>query len=509
MNHDNLKWFKLSALMPAVAMIFTDQSVLPVALPTIQKQLDATHTALWWCVNSYMLVSALLLLGGGKLGDRYGHRKVFLIGMILFALASALCGISPNVYWLIAGRSLQGVGAALMIPSTSVLIMSFFPQNERGKAIGINVSFSSLFLIFAPLIGGYLTEKISWHWIFWINLPLAALGVFLVLYFVPVSPKGSLHFDLYGFSSFVVCFSSLVIWIMQGSEWGWTSPVSLFLLLMSFCFLYLFYQREKFSKHPLLDLSLFRHHIYKAVNISVFTIQFMLMITIYRAVFFQNALGWSPIKSGMISSLTSFPVLFMSPIGGWLADRSGPKVPITIGFTMIICSFFWLAYFIENSTAFIIAGLFAFGIGIPLIFTPSYSSAMGAIPAKKAGMAFGILATVRALGATLGVAVISSIAGYLQFSYFSSLLNRDVLTEGLNFEHLETLTSENQKMPIALSQEQWDTVQQYFKNSQVDSFIILHLAMAFILIAVFALVLTLYRRKASHHPPESPAEGWD
>lgn len=509
MNNHNLKWIKLSSLMPAVAMIFTDQSVLPVALPTIQKQLDASHTVLWWCINSYLLVSALLLLGGGKLGDRFGHRRSFLLGMMIFAFASALCGISPDAYWLIAARSLQGVGAALMIPSISVLIMTFFPQNERGKATGINVSFSSLFLIFAPLIGGYLTEKLSWHWIFWINLPLAALGVFLVLYFVPISPKGSHHFDILGFISFIICFTSLVVLIMQGSEWGWTSPISIGLLSLFLIALVSLYKREKRSKHPLIDLSLFRHPIYKAVNISIFSIQFVLMITIYRAVFFQNALGWSPIESGVISSITSLPVLFMSPLGGWLADRSGPKVPIAIGFILIIYSFFWLAFFIEDSLGYILFGLFAFGVGLPLIFTPSYSSAMGTIPAKKAGIAFGILATVRALAATLGVAIVSSIAGYLQVRYFRSLLGSNELTKELDYTQLESLVTEGRGIPNSFSLEQWDAVQMYLKSSQIDSFIILHLAMGFILIAVFAIVFILYNRKASHHPSESPAEGWD
>lgn len=508
-NNKNLKWFKLAALMPAVAMIFTDQSVLPVALPTIQKQLDASHTALWWCINSYLLVSALLLLGGGKLGDRIGHRRAFLIGMIIFAVASALCGISPDVYWLIAARSLQGVGAALMIPSTSVLIMTFFPQNERGKATGINVSFSSLFLIFAPLIGGYFTEKLSWHWIFLINLPIAALGVFLVLYFVPASPKGTQHFDLMGFLSFVICFTSLVVLIMQGSEWGWTSPVSICLFLLSIVCFFLLYRREKRSKHPLIDLSLFRHPIYKAVNISIFAVQFVLMITIYRAVFFQKALGWSPIESGVISSITSLPVLFMSPLGGWLADRSGPKVPIAIGFSLLIYSFFWLAFFIEDSLLYILVGLFAFGVGLPLVFTPSYSSAMGSIPPKKAGNAFGILATVRALAATLGVAAISTIAGHLQFSYFSSSLEQNALTKMLDYTQIEILASETMNIPDSLNPEQWKLVLLYLKSSQVDSFVIIHLAIGLILIAVFAAVFILYNRKASHHPPEAPAEGWD
>ncbi|MBX9744073.1 MAG: MFS transporter, partial [Chlamydiales bacterium] len=196
------KWLALGALIPAIAMVFVDQAVLPVALPTIQEHLGATHTQLWWCINSYLLVSAVLMLAGGKLGDSIGYRKTFMIGMLIFAVSSALCGISFHVDWLIGSRALQGVGAALMIPASSPLIMSLFSQKERGKAIGINVSISSLFLVLAPLIGGYFTEVLSWRWIFWINLPLALVGLILIPLFIPHSSPKKQHFDLFGFLFF-------------------------------------------------------------------------------------------------------------------------------------------------------------------------------------------------------------------------------------------------------------------------------------------------------------------
>lgn len=483
------KWLKLVALMPSIAMIFTDQSILPVALPSIQDHLGATNTQLWWCINAYLLSSGVLLLAGGKIGDRIGHRAAFLLGMIIFTLSSALCGLSFNIKWLILSRGLQGVGAALMIPASSVLIMSFFPPNQRGKATGINVSVSSLFLISAPLLGGYLTETLSWRWIFWINIPIALVGVILVLLFISPSVKSKQNFDPQGFLYFFIAVTGVTMLIMQGREWGLASPKSISLLIAILLAVYLFYLREKKAKrHALIDLTLFRHPIYRAVNISIFSVQFVLMISVYRAVFFQEALGWSPLKSGLIFSLTSTPVLFMSVVGGWLADRSGPKVPIAIGFSLLISSFFWLAFFVEGSLPVIILGLLAYGFGIPLIFTPSYSSAMSSIPPSKAGEAFGILSTVRALSATAGVAAISSLDLYLLDKFFRQYLQADPYAVMLPFQ---------------------DLLDSQLQESQIRSFTIIHLIMGILLILAFAYVFVHYNRKAKHHVPELPAEGWD
>ncbi|MBS3904374.1 MAG: MFS transporter [Simkania sp.] len=503
------KWLGLLALMPAIAMVFTDQAILPVALPTIQNHLGATTTELWWCINSYLLVSAVLLLAGGKLGDRIGHRKVFILGMIIFALSSALCGLSFNIHWLIGSRALQGIGAALLTPASAPLIMSLFPQNERGKALGINVSVSSLFLVFAPLIGGYFTEELSWRWIFWVNLPLAVVGSLLVLLFVPPSPKGNQAFDPLGCFFFMIGASCLVILVMQGITWGLLSLKSIAVFVLCLISTFLLFWREKQAKHPLIDLSLFRHPIYKAVNISIFATQFVLMVSIYRAIFFQNALDWSPLKSGTVLFVTALPVLFMSPIGGWLADRSGPKIPIAIGFTSLIFSFFWLAFFIKSSLGILLLGLFAFAVGIPLIFTPSYSSAMGSIPPQKAGAAFGILATVRSLSASLGVAMIGAFANHAQFYSFQTLIQNNPKTKTLDPSFLESFTTGIKQIRESLSSEQLQIVLNSLKESQIKGFFLTHLSIGFVLIIAFAFVFVLYHRKASHHLPEAPAEGWD
>lgn len=256
-------------------------------------------------------------------------------------------------------------------------------------------------------------------------------------------------------------------------------------------------------------MSLFRHPIYKAVNISVFATQFVLMITVYRAVFVQDALDWSPLKSGTIFFITSIPVLCMSPVGGWLADRFGSKIPIAIGFTILITSFFWLAFFVQSSLGILLLGFFAFAIGIPLIFTPSYSSAMGSIPPIKAGAAFGILATVRSLSASLSVAMISAFTNHVQLSSFQTLIEENPKTKTLDPLFLEGLTKGAKHIKESLTSEQLQIVLGYLKESQIRGFFLTHLTMGFILIIAFALVFVLYHRPSSHHLPETPAEGWD
>ncbi len=508
----NRKWWGLFALMPALAMVFVDQSVLPVALPTIQKHLGATNVQLQWCINAYLLVTAVLVLAGGKIGDWMGHRKAFTFGMIIFSIASALCGATPDVFWLIAARGLQGIGAALMFPASTALLMSLFPPSERGKATGINVSASSLFLIIGPLVGGYFTEALSWRWIFWINLPIAALGLILVYLFIQPSKVEKPKFDLRGFVYFVISSGSLIVILMQAREWGWTSSKVIICFLFFFIATIFLLLREKKAPHPFLDLSLFKHPIFKAVNISVFSIQFILMITVFRAIFFQDVLDWSPMKTGVITVLSSCPVLFLSPIGGMLSDKFGPKIPITIGFLLLIFSFIWTAFFFQSSLGILFIGLVTFGLGIPLVFTPSYASAMGAVPQTKAGSAFGTIATIRSFSATLAVAVLGAFIDTTQFNTLQSLAQENPKTQMIPSSLLQNMIAGAQQAKEYLrdlSSEQGSILLRYFYKAEEAGFFYTHLGLAGLLSIALILVFFLYHRKSKHQLPDMPAEGWD
>jgi EmrB/QacA subfamily drug resistance transporter len=506
------KWWGLLAIMPSLAMVFVDQSVLPVALPTIQKDIAATNIQLQWCINAYLLVTAVFVLAGGKIGDWMGHRKAFTLGMLIFSIASALCGATSDVFWLIAARGLQGVGAALMFPASTALLMSLFPPSERGKATGINVSASSLFLILGPLVGGYLTQTLSWRWIFWINLPLAALGLFLVFLFIPRSDVAKPKFDIQGFIYFVIGCSSLVVILMQGREWGWTSVETIIYFALFVLSTILLLRREKTAPHPFLDLSLFKHPIFKAVNISVFAIQFILMITVFRAIFFQSALDWSPMKTGVVTMLSSSPVLFLSPLGGMMSDKFGPKLPIAAGFLLLIFSFIWTAFFVHGSLAILFLGLVAFGCGVPLVFTPSYASAMGAVPQAKIGSAFGTIATIRTLAGTLGVAMLGAFIDLIQLRSLKTLALGNPKTSSTSSSVLQNIAAGAQQAKeslSALSSGQSEILLHYYRDAEFTGFFFTHLALAGMLIIAFIFVFILHHRKSKHELPAGPAEGWD
>src|SRR3989338_3112842 len=278
------KWLGLSALIPVQGMIFMDQTILPVALPTIQREFGAQDLALEWTVTSYLVCTAMFALLGGKIGDRIGYRLTLFLGLLLFAISSLLCGWSPSIEALILSRALQGFSAAMMIPLITVLFAPLFPESQRGKATGLLSSVSAIFMIIGPLIGGYLTEQVSWRWIFWINPPLCLIGFWLGKKFLPHPPLGKGKIDLFGMAAFAVCSGSAVVFFTRSRAWGWSSSWTLscgFLALLS---LFLLFYRERRATHPFLDLSLFKYPAYAAINFSISLIQFTFIVSVFLAI---------------------------------------------------------------------------------------------------------------------------------------------------------------------------------------------------------------------------------
>lgn len=466
----NYKWLGLLAILPAQGMIFMDQTILPVALPTIQREFGASDISLQWCVNSYLLLMTMFSLAGGKIGDRLGHRRGFLIGLLCFTLASIFCALSTSVNALIFSRAAQGLGAALMIPTVIALFSSLFSPHERGKATGINSSIGSLFMILGPLIGGYFTESFSWRWIFWINVPIALLGGILSLRLLPSPSSSKTKIDGFGLTYFALCSAGAVIFFMQGEKWGWFSSSSLISISITLASLFFLVRREKKTSHPFMDLSLFRRPVYAAINISISITAFILMISVFRAIYFQTTLAYTPSQAGFITFLSCLPVLFFSLIGGYLSDKVSPKLPIALGYVLIIYSFFWLGFFPTPSLTSLLVSTMIFGMGIPLIFTPSYSAAMKDLPPQKLGVAFGMVTTLRSLASTMGIALIGA---------FMTIFKES---------RVETLGE---------------------RSAEIYSFSAIHFVLAFLMILAFAAAFILHRRKSTHHLPESPAEGWD
>jgi EmrB/QacA subfamily drug resistance transporter len=447
-----------------------DQTILPVALPTIQMELGSTSTQLQWCINAYLLAIAVFVLVSGKISDQIGHRNALCLGVGGFAFFSAICGMSPNTWVLIFARGFQGLSAAFMFPAQTAMIAKTFPQAMRGRATGMIVSIGSLFMILAPSIGGFLTESASWRWIFWINIPIAALGLWLIRLFLPPTERNKGKIDLWGFLFFLIGATSLTLVFMQAADWGWTSNETLACAIIAPIAFFFLLLREKQTRHPFLDLSLFKRPIYAAINVSVPTIQFILMITVFQMIYFQEILGYTPFQVGLMVSCSSLPVFFMAPIAGFLSDRLSPKWPIAFGYLFLIYSFLWLAFFSTPTLSQLLPALVAFGIGIPLIFTPSYSSAISSVPPEKSGVAMGMIITLRFLGGTMGLALI----------------------------HLFVEAVQLAKTPLIGK-----------RLAEIHSFSTIHFALACLLIVSFAFTFVLHTRKSKHELPDAPADGWD
>lgn len=457
---NQVKWIYLAATIPAVAMGFMDQSILPVALPAIQADLHASEASLTWTINSYLLSMAVFILIGGKIADQIGHRKAFLWGIFIFAFFSALCSLSPSIRFLIISRAFQGFGAAMLFPAQTSLIAANFPPEVRGRATGINVSIASFFLIIGPFVGGYLTETLSWRWIFWINLPVAFVGMIMALVFLPARGGEKGRIDIIGFGYFsVFCISTSVLF-MQAQEWGWISSEVILNVILAILSLYLLLRREKVAKYPFLDLSIFKIPAYAAVNLGIAVAQVVLMITVFRTVFIETILGYSPTQTGLITSLSSLPIVMFSPLGGYLADKVSPRVPIISGYLLAIFSFVWLGIHSTPSVDNLFAALVCFGLGVTLIFTPSYSTVMLTVPHEKLGLAFGMISTLRMFSATIGLSLI----------YFYVNLDQKI-----NLDNLGP------------------------RDAEINSFSRVHFILAGLLILALISFLCLYRKKEAIH----------
>lgn len=462
-------WKAILTLVPATILFFMDQAILPVALPSIQKELGATDLQLQWSVNAYILAIALFLLLSGKLSDRGELRKMYSVGIISFVISSILCGMSQTIEMLIFARALQGVSAALMMPTQNAAIRHLFPQESFGKATGCIVSIGSIFLMLSPLIGGYFTEHLSWRWIFWINPPIGILGLFLVLRSWPHLPLKKTPIDFLGFCFFAISIGTLTFFFMQVSSYEWISLFSLICLLVFVFFFSLLFLREKKVEHPFLEFSLFKKPLFAAINISVSTGQTFSMVGVFWLLYFQQVLGYSPLESGFLSFVSAFPVIFSSPLAGYLSDRFTSKLPVALGYLCLIYTCFFLGFFPTPSFYPLILSCFVFGMGIPFILTPSFATALTAVPKQKIGLAMSSLMTVRMISGSMGLSLM-----YL-------------------------VTSSVYLKNLFLGEE----------KAWITSFSALHFSLGFFVILSFMITFFLKTRKSLHKLPEYPGEGWD
>lgn len=470
----NRKWWILVAMTSCIAMIFIDVTVLPITLPTLERTLNLSQVGLQWIVNAYTLALTIFVLLAGRFGDRFGHRKIFCWGLLLFSLGSILCGVSYYEWWFITSRVIQGIGAAMMTPVSVAIIFAAFPPVQRGKALGLHVSLGSLFLALGPFIGGIFTQYLSWRYVFWLNIPIALIGFWLTLISVPKNKGSHRSIDWFGFMITSVGMTCIIIALMEAKNWGWTSPITLGLGGLGALLLFLLFTIDRKIEDPYIDLALFKNGRFLGAISSIFITQFLLMATIFWAIFFQTVYGYSPVQSGCISLLSNLPLIIVAPIAGHLLDKYGPRIPITLGFVLIICSLFWLLQHLEKgSIGTLLPATITFGCGIPLIFTPSFTTAMNEVPPEKRGLASGTATMLRQFSATLGLALMGALFLNIQNSQFNEGLQKNVPAAALHADQFQGLLSNTPSALNTLGQlppTEQILVKKLFLNSYLKGF---------------------------------------
>jgi EmrB/QacA subfamily drug resistance transporter len=410
---ENAKWWTLAAMCFALFMIMLDNTVMNVALPSIQSDLGASIQSLEWTLNGYTLSFAVLLATGGRLGDILGRRKVFLAGVSIFALSSATAGLAPNDSALVISRVAQGLGAALMMPATLSIITNAFPAEERGKAIGTWAGVSALALAAGPLLGGFLTEHVSWRAIFYLNLPVAAGAIFMTLFAVRESRDESVgrEIDWAGTAVMTVGLTALVLALIEGNTWGWGSPEIVALLALSVAMGFLFLYVEGHVRAPIVQFEFLRSRNFVGATLVAFVISFaMLGMFFFMALYIQNILGYSPLEAGVRFLPTTLVIMVVAPIAGRLTDRIGPRPLIVAGLAVVSVSLFMQSR-IDLATTYgdLLVPFILMGLGIALTMSPMSTAAMNAVAETKAGLASGLLSMSRMVGGTFGIAALGAI----------------------------------------------------------------------------------------------------
>ena len=412
----NRRWWVLVAMTGALSMILLDTTVVTVALPSIQDDLDLSQTQLQWVVNAYLLSLAALVPLAGRIADMVDRVKVFNAGVVVFAVSSATCALAVDEWSLIVSRAAEGVGAALMIPASQTLVLNAFDVRSRGKAMGVYAGVSLVFLSLGPLIGGVLTE-VSWRLVFWINLPVAILTIALA---VLSRPDGRVErgqrLDWPGTLTIVPGLTALVLGLMQSTTWGWGSPATLACLGIGAVLLIAFVLVEVRAPDPLVQLRLFLGRNFAGDSLVGFFIQFALMgLTVFGAIYVQDLLGFSPTQAGLSLLPLTIPILFVAPLAGRVYDMVGPRMLASSGALLAGLGILWSAVFLHDFAYWkLVPGYVILGVGVGLVMGPTNTDALNSATSDLRGQASGAFQAVRQIGGTVGLAILGTIVATVE-----------------------------------------------------------------------------------------------
>src|SRR6266550_3527357 len=429
MNHKTMWTFAITSL--ALFMVTLDNLVVTTALPVIRRDLHASLSQLEWTVNAYTLTFAVLLLTGAALGDRYGRRRLFVLGLGIFTVASAAAALAPSATALDLARAAQGVGGAIVMPLTLTILSAAVPKERRGVVLGLWGGISGLAVAFGPLVGGAVVSGISWHWIFWLNVPIGLVLLPLALLRLDETHGPAGRVDLPGLGLASTGLFGIVWGLVRGNGQGWSSPEIVTTLAGGAVVMVLFVLWElRGAEAPMLPMRFFRNRTFALANVASLLMFFGMFGSIFLlSQFFQTVQGYSPLGSGLrILPWTIMP-MFVAPIAGALSDRVGGARLMGIGLTLQAAGLGSLAALSTPATPYweLVAPFMVSGIGMAMFWAPVANVVLAAVRKEEEGQASGANNAIRELGGVFGVAVLASV-----FARLGGYQSGDAFVDGMN-----------------------------------------------------------------------------
>ncbi|CAM4047970.1 MFS transporter [Nocardia ninae] len=416
----------LAAVLAAVSiplfMVTLDNLVVTTALPVIKTELNASLGDLQWFVNAYTLPFAALLLTASSLGDRFGRKRLFLLGIAVFTVASAACGLATEPWMLITARALQGVAGAAVMPLSLTLLSDAIPARQRDAAVGIWGGLSGLGIAVGPVVGGAVANGLDWTWIFWLNVPVGLLALPLAAYVLRESRGGAAKLDPLGLVLATAAVFALIWGIIHGSDHGWTQTTVFVSLALGVLLLIAFVLAESRAEAPMLPLRLFRSRGFTVVNIVAFVFSFGAFGAVFLlAQFFQIVQGLSPLDAGLRTLPWTAAPMVVAPLSGFLVSKFGSRILIVTGMALLAIGLGWIALTNKADIAYsaMVIPFVLAGLGTGLTFSPMSMMALASVPEGDQGIASGSYNTVREFGVAFGVAVLASVfAGFGGYASF-------------------------------------------------------------------------------------------
>ncbi|MFW0786444.1 MFS transporter [Gordonia sp. CPCC 206044] len=394
---------------------FLDSTVVNVALPAMARDLDTGLGGQQWVLDGYLLTLSALILPGGAVGDRYGRRRIFVIGLVVFAAASMACGLAPTSGWLIAARIVQGIGAAAVVPGSLALIDAGINESDRGRAIGLWAGMSGATSALGPFVGGWLVDAASWRWVFFLGVPFALGAVWIAVRHIPESRDTTVtgRLDIAGAAAITVGLTGVIYALIEGPARGWTATVVV-AVVAGVGALVVFVVCERRADAPLLPLGLFRSWQFTGANLTTLVVYAALGGALFLlALQLQQSMDYSAFEAGVATVPSTVIMLFGSPLSGRLAQFTGPRLPMTVGPFIAAGGLALMARIVPGAGYLdaVLPAVVLFGVGMTITVAPLTAAALGAVDAAHSGTASGVNNAVARVASLLAVAVLPVVAG--------------------------------------------------------------------------------------------------